>query len=135
MAYTNTANRPNPVAAFASIALPAGAGLLLVTSLTVIGTAPEPDEPFEATNVPITPLPTPEPTPDQTFEQRTDPAQTPTVEPRPTYTPVPRPDTEFTFNTDSSGPIGHLPGLGEGLGSIGPVDTGIPDPLPSPTAT
>jgi len=134
MAYADTANRTNPMAALGALGIPAGFGALLIIGLAVNGGIPIEDSPLRGFQVTPTqidpPEPLPDPKPDAPTDQRVTQSPQPTTIPR----PAPRPDTGFTFNNEATGPIGTLPGLDDGLGTdFGPVDFGVPEPTPTPT--
>ncbi len=131
MSYVSTANRPNPTAALGAMGIPAGIAALLITGLAITYVpVPIPDNPIgeNIDVVDLDPIVDPDPAPDTPTSSNQQVTQT-TPD-----TVVTRPDTEFVFELPTSGPIGDLPGLGNGLGTeIGPVDFGIPDPTPTPT--
>lgn len=125
MTYASNTRRPNPAAMLGALGIPAAFGALLVVGLAVkVVVTPEPP-PLKSLTFKPTPLPPPPPMPDK--PQPDSKAATTTTT---TTTTTSRPVT-FPIDLGGSDPIGTLPGTGDLVGPVGPVDFGIPDPGPS----
>jgi protein TonB len=121
MTYASNTRRPNPVAMLGALGIPAAIGALLVVGLAVnVVIAPEPPPLKSLTFKPVAiPPPPPDPTTRSTKTQTT---TTTTTTSRPAAIPS---------DLGISDPIGTLPGIGDLVGPIDPVDFGIPGPAPS----
>lgn len=123
MNYASHNRRPNPAAMLGAIGIPAAFGALLVVGLAVkVVIAPDRPNP-EGRDIPTVPLPPPPPTPDTNAKTTSNDTTTTT-----TTTTASAPAT-FPIDLGNSDPIGTLPDLG--TGPVGPVDFGIPDPIPT----
>lgn len=124
MTYASHARRPNPAALAGALGIPAAFGALLVVGLAVtVVVAPEPP-PLKSLTFKPTPLPPPPPTPDTRATSNKTPATTPTT------ATTSRPAT-IPIDLGTSDPITALPGTGDLVGPVGPVDFGLPGPTPS----
>lgn len=130
MNYATTANRANPMAALGALGVPAAFGALLVVGLAVAGTIPVPDKPLTGIFVKVEPV---EPPPPVDKVPDTPSANPSTPQPTPQYTPAPRPDAPIDLGVTETGPITTLPGLGNEIGNIGPIDIGGSGLRPAPS--
>ena len=124
MTYASNARRPNPAALLGALGIPAAIGAVLVVGLAVkVVVTPEPP-PLKSLTFKPTPLPPPPPTPDT-------PATSNKTATTTTTTTTPSRPVTFPIDLGNSDPIGTLPGTGDLIGPVGPVDFGLPDPAPS----
>lgn len=126
MTYASHTRRPNAAALAVALGIPAAFGALLIVGLAVkVAITPE-DPGLKGFTIKPVPIPPPPPTP-------IDPARPTTAKPQSgaTTTTITRPAT-IPFDFGASDPVGTLPGVGDTVGPIaGPVDFGIPGPMPS----
>lgn len=124
MNYASNTRRPNPTAMLGALGIPAAFAALLIVGLAVkVVVAPEPP-PLKSMTFKPTPLPPPPPT-DPAKPRSTNRTAQPT-----TATTASRPVT-LPIDLGTSDPISTLPGTGDLIGPVGPVDFGIPGPTPS----
>ncbi len=126
MAYASYNRRLNPAALAGALGIPAAVGALLVVGLAVtVVTSPVLPR-IKGETITNTPLPPPPPAPDKPRPDSKPATST-------TTTTASRPVT-FPIDLGTSGPIAALPGTGDlvgPIGPIGPVDFGLPGPVPS----
>ena len=128
MSYATTANRPNPAAALGALGIPAGFGALLIVGLAVTVIPPDIIENPDTYDIEVVDIdPIVEPDPIEATAQPTTSTVT-TVEPT---IPVPTssPST-WEPSVINDGAVSTLPGLGDGIGDVGPVEFNLPPPPP-----
>lgn len=126
MNYASANHRPNPVALAGALGIPGAVGALLVVGLAVTVTVvPAPPRPKGETII-EQPLPPPPPEPVEPTNRTNPNTSVNTILP-----PPPRGDL-LPVDLGQGPVVSTLPGTGDLIGPVGPVDFGIPEPTPSP---
>lgn len=123
MSYASQANRPNPLAVFGALGVPAGVGAILIAGLAVKIVIEPPVPNPSATDIPdVVVTPNPVETKAPPTNERNTANETPT--PR----PIPAPEVNLTGDETLTFPSGLNENWGGGLE---PIEVNIPQPRPS----
>ena len=135
MNYVAQSRTPNAAALIGSLAIPAGVGALLITSLAVTYVLPVPEDNPQGFIVKPTPI---DPPPETVEPERQVEKAVPQPKAPDFTAPVPEialtPGPELTFEPFEPVDIGLIPipsGVGEDLTVPGPAPSPLPDPIPA----